>query len=154
MSDDSKSRCLSYKASPFTALVITVMSLFMQWFIWFAYEKLDKEWYFNLVTPLVLCMMYHFVQLDAGKNGNFSRKFFFIFSIIVPLSLGVAVTLLIYVMNSDISVFNMDKDYEGTAKEIVITYAGRFIYTSLYMLIFAVIDIPVLRSIGRKGKDT
>lgn len=154
MSDDSKSRCLSYKASLFTALVITVMSLFMQWFIWFAYEKLDKEWYFNLVSPLVLCMMYHFVQLDAGKNGNFSRKFFFIFSIIVPLTLGIAVTLLIYVMNPDISVFNMDRDYEGTAKEIVITYAGRFIYTSLYMLIFAVIDIPVLRSIRRKGKDT
>lgn len=79
MSDDSKSRCLSYKASPFTALVITVMSLFMQWFIWFAYEKLDKEWYFNLVSPLVLCMMYHFVRLDAGKNGNFSGKFLFCF---------------------------------------------------------------------------
>lgn len=154
MSDDSKSHCLSYKASPFTALVITIMSLFMQWFIWFAYEKLDKEWYFNLAAPLLLCMMYHFVQLDAGKNGNFSGKFFFVFSIIVPLALGIAATLLIYVMNPDISVFNMDKDYEGTAKEIVITYAGRFIYTSLYMLIFAVIDIPVLRAIGRKGKDT
>ena len=153
MSDGSKSRCLSYKASPFTALVITVMSLFMQWFIWFAYEKLDKEWYFNLVSPLVLCMMYHFVRLDAGKNGNFSGKFLFVFSIIVPLALGIAVTLLIYVMNPDISVFNMDKDYGGTAKEIVITYAGRFIYTSLYMLIFAVIDIPILKSTGRKGKD-
>ncbi|MBR1592179.1 MAG: hypothetical protein IJ666_04130 [Ruminococcus sp.] len=130
---------LEYGETPLTAAVIFFLSLFCQWGNWFVYEKLDYHWGFTLVTPVILCAAYHFVQLDAG-NGNFSRKFFFIFSVLAPLAFGILLTVLMFLTNPDISNFNPDADYEGSVQEIISTYAGRFVITSLYLLIFAAID--------------
>lgn len=154
MSDDSKSRYLSYKASPFTALMTVSLSLFMQWFIWYLYEKAGYGWGFNLLTPLILCMMYHFVQLDAGLHGNFSRRFCFIWAVIVPLLFSTALTLGIYLSHPHLSLFDPAEDYTGSPAEVVGTYAGRMIFTSVYLLIFAIIDIPILKKLDSKRTDS
>lgn len=152
MSNDSKRRFLSYGENPFSAIVITIISLFSQWANWFIYEKAGYSWGYTLVTPIVLCLMYHFVQLDSGKNNNFSRKFFFIFAVAVPLLFGILLTVLMILTNPDMSSFNPDAEYKGSVQEQIAIYAGRFIFTSLYLLIFALADIPILKYIDKKGK--
>ena len=150
MSEDQNPGSLNYKAGPLSALVIFILSLFMQWFIWYLFEKIGFGWGYMLLLPLILCMMYHFVQTDSGKNGNFSRRFCFIFSVIAPLVSGVLLTLIMRVSSPDMSIFDPAADYSGSTKEIIATYAGRFIYTSAYLLIFAVIDIPLSRMSAEK----
>ena len=131
---------LKFREEPLSGLLITVISLFCQWAVWFVYEKINYAWGFTLVTPLVLCIMYHFVQLDGGREGSFSRRFFFIFSVLVPLLLGVILTGIMLLAAPEISVFSPDAEYRGTVREIIAIYAGRFVFTSLYLLIFAVFD--------------
>ena len=131
---------LKFREGPLSGLLITVISLFCQWAVWFVYEKINYAWGFTLVTPLVLCIMYHFVQLDGGREGSFSRRFFFIFSVLVPLLLGVILTGIMLLATPEISVFSPDAEYRGTVREIIAIYAGRFVFTSLYLLIFAVFD--------------
>ena len=75
MSDKKQESRLKYRAAPLTGLVIFLLSLFCQWVNWFAFDKIGYSWYFALITPLILCLMYHFVQLDAGREGSFSRDF-------------------------------------------------------------------------------
>ncbi len=131
---------LKFREGPLSGLLIMVISLFCQWAVWFVYEKINYAWGFTLVTPLVLCIMYHFVQLDGGREGSFSRRFFFIFSVLVPLLLGVILTGIMLLAAPEISVFSPDAEYRGTVREIIAIYAGRFVFTSLYLLIFAVFD--------------
>lgn len=144
---------LLYEERPLTAAAVTLMSFFCQWANWFCYEKLGYSWGFTLVTPLILCIMYHFVQLDAGVNGNFSRRFFFRFSVLVPLLIGILLTVIMLLSNPDISNFNPDTEFKGSVQETIATYAGRFVFTSVYMLIFALIDIPLLKIADGKRKD-
>ncbi len=140
---------LKYKEGFFTAAVIVVLSFFCQWINWFAFEKLDYPWWAAVfITPAILCIMYHFVQLDAGQEGNFSRGFFFIFSVLVPLVLSAAVTIAV-LMNVDASYFDLNET-PASAGQVMATYTGRFTITSAYMLIFAAADAPVLRSQSRK----
>lgn len=75
---------LLYEERPLTAAAVTLMSFFCQWANWFCYEKLGYSWGFTLVTPLILCIMYHFVQLDAGVNGNFQDGSSFAFRCLCP----------------------------------------------------------------------
>ena len=136
---------LKFRESPFTALAITVLSLFCQFINWFAYEKIGYAWGITLVTPLVLCAMYHFVQLDGGREGSFSRKFFFIFSVVIPLLVGILLTVIMLLAAPEISVFSPEAEYRGTVREAIATYAGRFIFTSLYLLIFAAVDAMIMK---------
>lgn len=152
MSKDSRRKFIIYDANVKSALVITLLSLFCQWANWFVYEKLDYAWGFTLVTPLILCLMYHFIQQDSGRNGNFSRRFFFIFSVIVPLAFGVVLTVIMLISSPDISNFDPDAEYKGTVRETIATYAGRFIFTSLYLLVFAGIDRIIFSLRKRKEK--
>ena len=134
---------LKFREGPLSGLLITVISLFCQWAVWFVYEKINYAWGFTLVTPLVLCIMYHFVQLDGGREGSFSRLFFFIFSVLVPLLLGVILTGIMLLAAPEISVFSPDAEYRGTVREIIAIYAGRLVFTSLYLLIFAAFDAMI-----------
>ncbi len=143
---------LRFGESALTALVITVLSLFCQFMNWFAYEKIGYAWGITLVTPLVLCAMYHFVQLDGGREGSFSRRFFFIFSVIIPLLVGILLTVIMLLAAPEISVFSPEAEYKGTVREAIATYAGRFIFTSLYLLIFAAADYFILKSLDEKRK--
>lgn len=152
MRNKTEGSFLTFRERPFTAAAVTLTSLFSQWLNWFAYEKIGYVWGITLVTPLILCIIYHFVQLDGGRKGSFSRRFVFIFGVAVPLLTGVVLTVIMLVAAPEISVFSPDADYEGTVREIIATYAGRFIFTSLYLMIFAVIDIPVLKITERKRK--
>ncbi len=137
---------LRFGESALTALVITVLSLFCQFMNWFAYEKIGYEWGITLVTPLVLCAMYHFVQLDGGRKGSFSRKFFFIFSVVIPLLVGILLTVIMLLAAPEISVFSPEAEYKGTVREAIATYAGRFVFTSLYLLIFAAVDAMIMKN--------
>mgnify|MGYP007070312960 CR=1 FL=1 len=154
MSDNDKGRYLNYPASLFSAVTVFILSLFSQWVNWFAYDKLGYEWGFTLITPLILCMMYHFVQLDAGKHGNFSRLFFFVFAVLVPLAFSIAVTVIMKLSNPDMSVFDPSADYTGTVRERIAVYAGRFIFTSAYLLVFSAVDAVILRYMDKNEKGT
>lgn len=144
---------MKYRQSFLSALVIFLLSIFTQWLNWFAYDKLEYSWGYTLITPLILCLMYHLVQLDAGKEDCFSRRFFFIFSVAVPFLSGLFLTLLILILNPGISTFNPDIDYTGTIPEVIATFSGRVMVTSLYLAVFALIDIPILRSLDRKREE-
>ncbi len=141
---------MKYKESWVSALVITLLSLFCQWCNWFTFEKLNYSEKLTLFTPLILCIMYHLVQLDAGKDGCFSRRFFFIFSSAVPFLFGLVLTVIMLLLDPGISTFTPDEVYKGTIPEVVSVYAGRFMVTSLYIAVFALIDIPILKYIDRK----
>ena len=143
---------LKYGETPLTAIVMFFTSLFCQWGNWFIYEKLDYHWIFTLFTPLILCLMYHFVRLDADGDGNFSGKFLFVFSVIAPLLLGIILTVIMILTSPDISNFNPDAEYRGSVREIIATYAGRFVITSLYLLIFAPIDFIFTHRRGGKNE--
>ena len=145
MRNKTEKGVLKFRESPFTALVITVLSLFCQFLNWFAYEKISYAWGITLVTPLVLCGMYHFIQLDGGRDGSFSRRFFFIFSVLVPLFTGILLTVIMMLAAPEISVFSPEAEYRGTVREAIATYAGRFIFTSLYLLIFAAVDAMIMK---------
>lgn len=144
---------MKYKESWISALVISILSLFCQWCNWFVFEKLDYNERITLVTPLILCIMYHLVQLDAGKEGCFSRRFFFMFSTAVPFLFGLVLTIVMLLLDPGISTFNPEEAYRGTIQEAISVYAGRFMITSLYMAVFALIDIPVLKYIDRKRES-
>lgn len=141
---------MNYPQSWKTGAVIALLSLFAQCINWVLFEKIGYSTVISLLTPLVLCLMYHLVQLDAGKNGCFSRSFFFIFSSAVPFIFGLVLTLVMLLLNPGISTFNPDAEYKGTVQEVISVYAGRFMVTSLYLAVFALIDIPVLKYIDKK----
>lgn len=143
-------RSLNYRGGVMSAVVVFVLSIFVQWLNWFAYDKLDYHWGLTLATPLILCAAYHFVALDSGKNGNFSRKFLYIFAAVLPLIFGIMLTAVMFVTNPDISTFNAEAEYEGKAAEIVSTYSGRFVITSLYLVIFGIIDMPLLKALDKR----
>lgn len=152
MRNDPDKGVLSYKGSPASASVIVVLSFFAQWLNWALFEKAGYSWKITLLTPLMLCLMYHFVQLDAGEYRNFSRRFFFVFSALVPLVLSILISAAVYFSYPHISNFDPEADFKGTIPEMIATYTGRFIITSLYLTVFAVIDIPVLKYMDRKKK--
>ena len=152
MKNKTERSFLRFGESALTALIITVLSLFCQFMNWFAYEKIGYAWGITLVTPLVLCAMYHFVQLDGGREGSFSRKFFFIFSVVIPLLVGILLTVIMLLAAPEISVFSPEAEYRGTVREAIATYAGRFVFTSLYLLIFAAADHFILKSLDEKRK--
>lgn len=152
MNKNSAASSLRFPQSPLSAAVITVLSLFCQFLNWFAFEKIGYPWWTALITPLLLCAMYHFVQLDAGGKSGYSRIFVFIFSAAVPLLLGIFLTLAVFFGNPDISTFDPEAEYRGSVPELTALYSGRFIVTSLYLCVFALIDIPILRACDRKRR--
>ena len=152
MRNNTEGSFLAFRESPFTASAVALTSIFCQWLNWFAYEKINYVWGITLVTPLILCAIYHFVQLDGDREGSFSRRFVFIFAAAVPLLIGIMLTVIMLLAAPEISVFSPEADYRGTVREIIATYAGRFMFTSLYLLIFAVIDAPILKINDRKRK--
>ncbi|WP_297958796.1 hypothetical protein [uncultured Ruminococcus sp.] len=152
MRNDKERSFLRFRERPFTALAVTAASLFCQWLNWFVYEKINYAWGITLVTPLVLCMMYHFVQLDSGQEGSFSGRFLFIFAVAVPLMSGIILTVIMLLAAPEISVFSPDAEYRGTVRETIATYAGRFVFTSLYLLIFGVIDALILKKHGQDSR--
>ncbi|MBQ8959698.1 MAG: hypothetical protein IJ071_00555 [Ruminococcus sp.] len=145
MSDKKQESRLKYRAAPLTALVITLLSLFCQWVNWLAFDKLGYSWQIALITPLILCLMYHFVQLDAGREGSFSRGFFFVFAVVVPLIFGLLVTGIMILADPELSLFDPSAEYKGSVQEAIATFSGRAVLTSLYLAVFALIDIPLLK---------
>lgn len=143
---------LRFRQGPLSAAAISLLSLFAQWVNWFALDKLDYSPYIALFTPLILCMMYHFVQLDGGA-GSYSRKFVYVFSAIIPLIFGIVITLCIFLSAPDISTFNPQLEYGGTVKELISLYTSRFIISSLYIAVFGIIDIPILKVIDNRKKS-
>lgn len=149
MSDKKPESRLKYRAAPITGLMIVLLSLFCQWLNWFAFEKIGYSWVFTLITPLILCLMYHFVQMDAGREGNFTRGFFFLCAVVIPFILGVLITVFMVFEAPDISLFDPKAEYTDSVKESIAAYAGRICFTSLYLAVFALIDIPLQKLSGK-----
>ncbi|MCD7890982.1 MAG: hypothetical protein LUG26_04205 [Ruminococcus sp.] len=143
---------MQYKQNWLTGGIIALLSLFVQWLNWFAFEKLGYDEKYTLITPLIICFMYHLVQLDAGKKDSISRKFVFIFSAAVPFAFGLVLTVVFLLIDPGISTFSPDVDYTGTAPEVISTYAGRFMITSLYLTVFALIDIPIQKYLDSRRR--
>ncbi|MBP3380112.1 MAG: hypothetical protein J6K77_04550 [Ruminococcus sp.] len=143
---------LRFRQGPVSAMIISLLSLFAQWVNWFALDKLDYSPYIALFTPAILCMMYHFVQLDGG-SGSYSRKFIYVFSAVIPLIFAILVTLCIFVSAPDISTFNPQLEYGGTVKELISLYTSRFVLSSMYIVVFGIIDIPILKAIDKRKKS-
>ncbi len=143
---------LRFRQGPVSAVVITLLSLFAQWVNWFALDKLDYSPYIALFTPLILCMMYHFVQLDGGRE-SYPRKFVYVFSAIIPLVFSICMTLFIFLSAPDISTFDPQLEYSGTVKELISLYTSRFVISSLYIVIFGIIDIPILKAMDKRKKS-
>ena len=144
---------LRFYQGPVSAVIITLMSLFCQILNWLILEKMNYPWWVGLITPLMLCAMYHFVQLDAGEKNGYSRIFFFIFSAAVPLLLGILITAAVFYADPNISTFDPAAESKGTVQEIVSLYMGRIAVTSLYVTVFAIIDIPILKAKDKAGKS-
>ncbi len=142
---------LRFRERPLTAVIISLLSLFAQWVNWFALDKFDYSPYIALFTPLILCMMYHFVQLDGGRE-SYSRKFVYVFSAVIPLIFSICVTAGIFISEPDISTFNPQLEYGGTVKELISLYTSRFVISSLYIVIFGIIDVPILKAMDKRKK--
>ncbi|MBR4628492.1 MAG: hypothetical protein IKO47_12525 [Ruminococcus sp.] len=140
--DDDKGKYLNYHASSFSALVIIILSLFVQCGSWFIFLKSGMSRILFILMPLILCIMYHFVQLDAGKHGNFSREFFFICAVAAPCIFSLVMFFITFDLDS------VDNSTRGT----IAKYSARIMFTSVFLIIFALIDIPVLRHLDKKEK--
>lgn len=147
------SRYLDFRGCFASAAVIYVMSIFSQWLNWYIYDKTEYGWGIAVISPLILCLIYHFIQLDAGKHNNFSRRFFFLFSVAIPLISFAAVIAAIALTSPEHRAFKLLDDSGSDMSGKIALWAGRIVFTSLYMLIFAVIDIPFLKKSDEKEKS-
>ena len=51
------------------------------------------------------------------------------------------------------SPFDLDAEYTGSFRELAAVYSGRIVMTSAYLLIFAIIDIPILKRTDSKTDE-
>ena len=71
----------------------------------------------------------------------------------IPLVIGTALTLILYLKYPEMSPFDLDAEYTGSFRELAAVYSGRIVMTSAYLLIFAIIDIPILKRTDSKTDE-
>lgn len=142
MSDNSEKKCLKFKIGFSSAIVIFILSIFCHILNWYLYDKYGSLLEVMVISPLIFCMMYHFVQLDAGKQGEFYREFFFMCAVGAPCILSLIMFFITLDFESEV----------GSLRYTISAYSARIMLTSVYLIIFALIDIPILRHIDKKKK--
>lgn len=120
--------------------LLLACSLFSQWFLWFLHGKLEFPMPTLAVLPLLLCAMYHLMQMESGEGKLFRRGFVFRWTVLLPLVLGIALAVYMWGNFPDLAVFEYGAPLTGAPREIIACYAARFILTSLYLLIFSGLD--------------
>ncbi len=127
-------------------LIAAVSSLFLQLAHWIIYEIVEFPAVLLGFTPLLLCAAYHAVQSDADENRRMSRRQFFFGAVFLPLLISILFSLGFFLHDPDMSIYHTaatesDNGFQVTAA----VYAGRISMTALYLLLFALIDIPLQR---------
>ncbi len=131
--------------------IIAACSLFAQGVHWFVFEKVAFESAMLWLTPLILCMLYHFVMADSGEGKPYSRKFVFLCAVVIPLLLSIIGTLLIWLNYPHLSLFREGVAPDGSLPEVLGLLCGRITLTSTYMAVFTLPDLLLLKYLdGRK----
>ncbi len=124
---------------------MALSSLLLHVLHWAAYEITAFSVWFAAVTPLVLCLVYHLFRLDCEESFHLSRKQVFLGTVLVPLIAAIVVSCLVFVNNPDLGLYANHGQFTGSFIEKVGLYSGRCIISGVYLLVFSIIDIPLLR---------
>ena len=76
--------------------LLTAGSLFAQTLLWVAYDYFRMQVWVMGALPLLICLLYHAVQLDSGADKLMGRRFVFAGACLLPLLLGAALGLWMY----------------------------------------------------------
>ncbi len=132
------------KSMLFSAFACFMISLGFQILHWYLYEMLEFDMALLAVTPLILVMGYYVVIKDAGKGHTLPKRFIFRFSCIAPLILGLAISIICYFNDPNLSIFIGGESESDTKLKIIIAlYSFRVALTSLYLTIGALIIYAV-----------
>lgn len=115
-------------------------SMICQWVLWFAYEKLEMQVYQFFALPLLLCILYHALQYDSGKDKPLSRGLVFRGTVLYPLVFSAAFVIILFVKFPMLAQFGGEGDDRYAAQELLAGYASKFLITSLYLLFFSALD--------------
>lgn len=141
---------LSIKSKAGSAAVMTAVSLFAQWAHWFIFEKIAFSSVYLWFTPLVLCLMYRFLMADCENKGRFSKSSIFIFTVIIPFAIVIIISIYMILKFPDLSTFSASKPESGTPSELISLYSGRLVLTSIYLIVYSVIDLLIISKIWGK----
>ncbi len=130
--------------------IIAACSLFAQGIHWFLFEKIGFDSAMLWLTPLILCMLYHCVLLDAGEGKPYSRRFIFLCAVAIPLVLSIAGTVLIWLNYPHLSLFREGVVPDGSLPEAIGFLCGRITLTSTYLAVFTIPDLLALQLLDRR----
>lgn len=120
--------------------LLTAGSLFAQTLLWAAYDYFQMQVWVIGALPLLLCLLYHAVQLDSGAGRKMSRWFVFAGVCLVPLLIGAALGIGMYWKYPGLEVFGGTGWGGGVIQETVAKYSARYLLTSGYLILFAGLD--------------
>lgn len=126
-------------------VVMALSSLLLHVLHWAVYEITAFSVWFAAVTPLVLCLIYHLFQSYCEDGFHLSRKQVFCGTVLLPLIASVIISLLVFVNNPDLGLYASHGQFTGSFIEKIGLYSDRCIISGSYLLIFSLIDIPLLR---------
>ncbi len=131
-------------------VIITACSLFAQGVHWFLFEKIAFESALLWLTPLILCMLYHCVMADSGKGKQYSRKMVFFCAVLLPFLIAAGVSLFTWLNYPHLSLYKDGVLPDGSFPEQLGLMSGRILLTSLYMAVFTLPDLLVLRFLDER----
>ncbi len=124
----------------FSAIAIVVMSVGFQILHWYLYEMFDFDMRLLCVTPLPLVLAYFAVMRDTGVGHTLPKRFIFAFACVVPLVLGLVLSVICYFNNPNLSIFTGEVSDADTKVNVTIAlYSFRVALTSLYLTVCALL---------------
>ncbi len=135
---------MNKKISLRSMLLMIGISLFLHVLHWVIYEIIAFSWMICLITPLLLCLCYHGFQTDCEGTFGISRKQVFLGTVLIPFLMVIAVSVLLFINDPHMGLYAPNGQLTGSVPEKIALYAGRTVLSGLYVLIFSVIDIPIL----------
>lgn len=124
--------------------LLTAGSLFAQTLLWVAYDYFRMQVWVMGALPLLICLLYHAVQLDSGTDKLMGRRFVFAGACLLPLLLGAALGLWMYWKYPGLEVFGGTGWGGGVIQETIAKYSARYLLTSGYLILFAGLDAVYL----------
>lgn len=125
-------------------VLLALSSLFLQVLHWLLYQWIGFSAGFLALTPMLLCAGYHIYQSDTVQNRGIGRKPVFFGTVLIPLVIGILVSLGMFLHNPDMSLYHPSAMPENSVSEVAALYAGRVVLTSGYLLVFSGIDCLLL----------
>ncbi|MGN0592569.1 MAG: hypothetical protein ACI4JQ_04935 [Ruminococcus sp.] len=129
------------------------IGLFLHLFHWVIYEVVAFSYGMIFFTPLLLCLCYHGFQTDCEASFGYSRKMVFFGTVLIPLLTALLVSGIVFVTHPHLGLYTSNGALTGSLPELVGLYAGRTMLSGIYVLIFSVIDIPLLYWQDRRRQE-